>query len=89
MSLTDFWGLVIEYFLNQTVREQEVTTFSLPQLPFYTFLLPTLILLLGSEWFLPAWEAECHTHSLAKAALTPLMPPGSCSYNCRQKAQGG
>lgn len=28
MSFTDLWGLIIEYFLNQEVREQEVTIYS-------------------------------------------------------------
>lgn len=49
MHLTDFWGLVIEYFLNQGVREQEVTTFFPSQLPFHTFLLPYSCLTPGVE----------------------------------------
>lgn len=82
MSFTDLWGLIIEYFLNQEVREQEVTTFFPSQLPPHTSLLPYSYFTPGGEpsksmlskWFLPASEAQCHTHSLANKALP--MPPG-------------
>lgn len=78
MSFTDLWGLIIEYFLNQEVREQEVTTFFPSQLPPHTSLLPYSYFTPGGEpsksmlskWFLPASEAQCHTHSLANKALT-------------------
>lgn len=49
MSLTDLWGLVIEYFLNQGVREQEMATFVPSQLPFHTFFLPYFFLTPGAE----------------------------------------
>lgn len=47
MSFTDLWGLIIEYFLNQEVREQEVTPFFHPCSPFTLFFCLTPILLLG------------------------------------------
>ena len=49
MSLTDLWGLVIEYFLNQGVREHEMATFAPSQLPFHTFFLPYFFLTPGAE----------------------------------------
>lgn len=49
ISFTDLWGLIIEYFLNQEVREQEVTIFFPPLLPFYAFLLPDSYLNPGVE----------------------------------------
>lgn len=45
VSPTDLWGLVIEYFLNQGVREQEMATFAPSQLRFHTFFLPSFLLL--------------------------------------------
>lgn len=49
MTLTDLWGLVIEYFLNQGVREQEMATFAPSQLPFHTFFLRYFFLTPGAE----------------------------------------
>lgn len=102
MSFTDFWGLIIEYFLNQEVREQEVTTLFPPPHPpptLFFYLMPILFLDSGlepsksmfSKWFLTAFEAQRHTHSLAIEALTQatrVVAPRAAGPVCQsQKVQ--